>query len=173
MKNILLPIVMLIVAIGGNSTLNAQKGYKFGHINSQELLQLMPERIDAEKNLKEYAASLETELQTMEGELNTKYQTYLTKRDSLPQSIRAMREQELQSMQQRIQNFSMTAQEDIQQKESDLLQPIIDKAKNAIEAVGKENGFTYIFDLSMGSVLFHSADSEDITPLVKAKLGLQ
>jgi len=59
------------------------------------------------------------------------------------------------------------------QKESQLLQPIIEKADKAIKEVGKENGYTYIFDLSRGSVVYFSEVSEDVLPLVKKKLGIQ
>jgi outer membrane protein len=86
--------------------------------------------------------------------------------------IRQTKEKEIVDLQERLQNFQQTAQQDIQQKEAELWQPVIDKANNAIQEVGKENGFTYIFDVSAGVVLYFSPESIDVLPLVKTKLGI-
>ena len=72
-----------------------------------------------------------------------------------------------------IQDFQGAATENYKKKQADLLQPIIDKANQAIQSIGKEKGFTYIFDVSAGAVVFFSSDSEDVMPLVKAKLGIK
>ena len=87
--------------------------------------------------------------------------------------IRASKEQELQELQQRIQNFQQLAVDNLRSTEQELFQPIMDKALNAIKEVGKENGFTYVFDLSAGGILYFADNTEDILPLVKKKLGLQ
>ncbi|NQU81339.1 MAG: OmpH family outer membrane protein, partial [Bacteroidetes bacterium] len=72
-----------------------------------------------------------------------------------------------------IQEFTNNAQQELQQQEAQLIQPIVMKAENAIKDVAKENGFTYIFDLSRGAVIYFSEQSEDILPLVIKKLGLE
>ena len=76
-------------------------------------------------------------------------------------------------MQGRMQEFQMTAQQDYQQKEAELFQPIMDEAQNAIEKVAKANGFTYVFDLSAGGLVYFSEESVDILPLVKKELGIE
>jgi outer membrane protein len=53
-----------------------------------------------------------------------------------------------------------------------LLKPILEKIDVAVKAVGKEGGYTFIFDTSSGSMLF-ATESEDITSLVKTKLGMK
>ena len=75
--------------------------------------------------------------------------------------------------QQRLQAFQQTAQKDLSNKEGELLQPIIDKAKKAIDEVAAENNFTYVFDMSMGAILYHSEQSVDMLPLVLKKLGIK
>ena len=75
-------------------------------------------------------------------------------------------------MDQRIQTYQQSAQQRLQDKEKELLQPIIDRAKQAISDVAKENGYTYVFDTSAGALLYQQ-DSDDILPLVKKKLGLK
>ena len=102
-----------------------------------------------------------------------KYNDYLAKKDSLSDILVQTREKELQDLQTRIQNFQTSAQQDLQKKEQELLQPIIEKAKNAIQKVAKEKGYSYVFDTSVGALLYWPENSDDILPLVKKELGLQ
>ncbi|MEI3155732.1 MAG: OmpH family outer membrane protein [Odoribacter sp.] len=76
-------------------------------------------------------------------------------------------------MQQRIIRFQEIAVDNLDKEQKSLMQPIIDKAMNAIKAVGKENGFTYIYDMNGGAILYAADNTEDVLPLVKKKLGLQ
>ena len=85
--------------------------------------------------------------------------------------IRDNKIKEITDLEKRITEFQKTAQADLQKKEEKLLQPIIDKAKQAIDDVAKENNYTYVLDSSMGVVLY-SIESDDILPLVKKKLGI-
>ena len=171
MKNQLrFSIIAIILLIG---TTAVAQSFKFGHINSQELLQLMPERDSAQAVLETYAQQLENQLETMQVEYNNKVQNYLNEQENYTDLIRQTKEQELNDLNERIQGFQATAQQDLRRKESELIQPIITKAQNAVKAVGKENGFTYIFDIATGSVIYFSEKSEDVLPLVKRKLGIE
>jgi len=153
--------------------LYAQKtDLKFGHVNSNELLSLMPERATATTDLQAYGQMLQKEMEAMQTEYQTKVNAYVEKQATYSDLVKKSKETEIQEMQRRIQDFQATAQQDFQQKETELMQPIIDKAQAAIEKVGKENGFIYIFDLSNGSVAYFSAQSTDILPLVKKELGI-
>ena len=87
--------------------------------------------------------------------------------------IRTSKEQELQELRTRIQRFQETAMNELDKAQQSLMQPITEKAMNAIKEVAKENGYTYIFDLSAGPILYTSESSQDILPLVKKKLGIQ
>jgi len=171
MKKILTVAILLVATLLGSHTF-AQKQYKFGHIDSNQLLSLMPEREKAKVDLEKYAKQLETTLTAMQSEFERKYQDYVANADSLSPLIRQTKEGELGEMQQRIQKFQQTAQQDLSAKEGELLQPIIAKARDAINAVAEEGGYIYVFDIGTGVVLHHSADSEDILPLVKTKLGI-
>ena len=75
-------------------------------------------------------------------------------------------------LEQRISTFNQTASADLQQKQQELLTPVIDKIRKAIEEVGAENGFTYIFDMAAQSIIYQSPKANDVTPLVKKKLGI-
>ena len=88
--------------------------------------------------------------------------------------IKKNKEKEILDLQERIQAFQASAQESLQKKEQELTQPIIDKARQAVKDVAKENGFTYILNTAeaLGVVLFYD-NGDDIMPLVKKKLNLK
>ena len=166
----LLAISLFVVCVFTNG--NAQTKGKFAHIDSQALITSMPEKEEAQKKLQEEASALETELVAMQDEMQKKYKDYLAKKETLTDLVRQSKETELQDLQTRIQSFQTTAQEQLEKKEAELLQPIIDKAKKAIEDVAKEKGYIYVLDVSLGVILYFSSESEDILPLVKKKLGI-
>lgn len=168
MKTIKLLFVVATVLICTNSV--AQE-LKFGHVNIQKLVSEMPEKLEADKNLQAEAQKLDQTLTVMKEELDAKYTEYIEKRDSLPDLIRATKEKEIQEINQRMQSFQMQAQQTIQQKEQQLLKPIVEKVQKAIDTVGAENGFIYIFDVNSRVVLYHSDKSTDVEELVKAKLA--
>jgi outer membrane protein len=161
---------ILIMLVLGALALPAT-AQKFGHIDTQELLMAMPEREKAQEQLEAQATMYEEQLKGMQSELQRKYEDYLAKSETWPEAIRKTKEKELNQLQQGMQDFSQTAQQDLAKLEDDLLTPMIDRAREAIENVGKENGFTYIFDSSTGVTVYNGG--EDVTALVKTKLGLK
>lgn len=166
-------IFILFIVIGISTSTFAQAGLKLGHINSQELLQAMPENDSAQAKFEKVTKELQDQLEAMQVEFNKKYQDYVSKKDTYSELIRQTKETDLQQMNQRIQQFQANAEQDLQKQRTDIYKPILDKANKAVSEVAKENGFTYIFDLISGTVIFHSENSLDILPLVKKKLGLK
>lgn len=167
----LLKTAILLVVICFSTQVMSQAKLRFGHIDSNELLKIMPGKDSAQTKLQTFAKTLENQLKIMNAEFETKYQEYLTNEKTWTELIKADKQKELQGLQERIQNFQTQAQESLKEKETELLQPIIDKAKKAIEEVAKENAFTYIFDSGVG-VLLYDKGGEDILPLVKKKLNI-
>ena len=144
---------------------------KFGYIDSSELLSIMPEKKTAETVLQDFAKSLESQLSAMQGEYQASVQDYQTNEATYTDLVKQDKIAEIQGLEQRIQAFQQNAQNALQQKEQELLEPILSKARTAIEDVAKEGKFTYIFDSSMGSILY-AEESENIMALVKKELGL-
>jgi len=146
---------------------------KLGHINSQEILSLMPERTEIEKTLNDLQTQWENELLKMREEYYAKIKEFQDKQATMPESIKQARQSEIVEIEQRINTFNQTASSDLQKKQQELFTPVIDKVKKAINVVGSENNYTYIFDLSTQSIVYQSPKSNDVTPLVKKKLGLK
>ncbi len=150
----------------------AQKTIKLGHINSNDLMQIMPGRDSAQTVLQAEVQELETTLKTMQSEMEKRYNEYMENQSGWTELIRNTKQREIQDMGARIQEFQENAQKQLQQREQELLKPIIDRAKKAIEDVAAEGGYSYVFDSGV-SALLYSPESDDIMPLVKKKLGLK
>ena len=164
-------LITLVVLVAGLTNLQAQT-LKFGHVNSADLIQMMPETKVADSAQVKYRKSLEEQMKTMTAEYQNKLNDYQSKAGTMQDAIKATKEKELSDLGDRIQDFQQTAQESIQKKKEELYGPILKKAEDAIKAVAKEKGYSYIFDTSAGVVL-HAQESDNIMPLVKAKLGIK
>lgn len=165
-------ILLFAAMLAFSASAFAQKTVKLGHINSSDLMQIMPGKDSAQSAFEAEVKILEGELKAMQDELEKKLNDYRERKSQMTELIRTTKEQELNDLDQRIQVYQQNAQKKLQEKEAELLQPIIDRAKQAISDVAKENGYTYIFDTSAGAVLYQQ-DSDDILNLVKKKLGLK
>ena len=162
-----------IALVGGAVILNSYSvsAQKIAHINLDSLISIMPESKTAQNKVQEYAKSLEEQVTMMQGELKTKYDDYQLKMKDMPEVVRASKEKELNDLNQRLQDFQQTAQTDYQKKSGELSKPVYEKAKKAVDAVAKENGFKYVLDTSTGLVIY-SEPTEDIIGLVIKKLGI-
>lgn len=172
MKTIRKGFLLLTVALLFSGISFAQGTLKFGYIDSQKLMSEMPATDSAQAQLKNFEQQLQTQMQAMGQEYKSKVQAYQNNVGTMSDLIKQTKEQEISDLQQRIQDFQNSASTDIQKKQQQLFQPIIQKVKNAIDAVGKEYHYTYIFDVSQGVVLYY-ANGDNIMPLVKKKLGLK
>lgn len=170
MKTIKIMLLMTVVIF--STTAFAQKTQKTGYINSNDLMTAMPERTEVQKELEEYANQLKVTMDAMRKEYETKIAEFQSKQDVMTDVIKETKVKEITDLEKRIGEFQQTAEADLQKKEQELLQPIIDKAKNAINDVAKENGYTEISDSSVGVILYYD-EKFDILPLVKKKLGIE
>lgn len=142
---------------------------KFGHINAQEIVALMPETKQAEIELQNFAKTLENQLGNMQAEIQQSVQEYQANESTYTDLVKQDKEAEITALQQRIQTFQQNAEQSYQAKEQELLIPIDKKVRDAISDVANIGGFTYIFT---SQILYYSKDSNDISLLVKKKLGI-
>jgi len=163
-------ILCAICAICGFTTANAQK---FGHVNSQEIIQVMPEFTKARTDIETLTKQYEADLQSMQDELKKKSEAYEKEQATLPANIKQRREQELQEMYQKIQQSYEDNRQALAKEQSEKMQAITTKVLDAIKAVGQAGGYVYIMDLSGGIPYISTTLSTDVTPQVKAKLGLK
>ncbi|MDR1459168.1 MAG: OmpH family outer membrane protein [Bacteroidales bacterium] len=161
---------LAVIFLGFN--LSAQTKIKLAHVNSNDLMMMMPGVDTARKAIEDYAKQLEEEMKAMYTEYEKKTTDFQNNQATMSQSLQQIKLKELQELQARIQSFEEQAQTELQTKQEELLKPLVDKAKAAIGEVAKENGYTYVFDSSLG-VLLYSDESDNIIELVKKKLGIK
>lgn len=176
MKNLLrIGLVAAGLFFAGN-VVNAQQ--KFGHINSADLLQSMPEMKTADASFQTYAKAKQTSLELMGAERQKLVTTYEEKYKTLSEANKAALEKELttlvtsiQDMEKRITDSQEKAQEELTAKRTELYQPVFKKAEDAVKVVAKEKGFAYVFDVSQPGVVYFDG-GEDLLVAVKTKLGI-
>ncbi len=165
----------LFLLIGLSTALTAQNStYKYGHINLGNLLEELPQTAEAEAKLRVLADSLNRQDSLLTADFQAAYFRLKKEYDEgmlTPVQVQ-QRQAELEKQRSDIQAFEENAQRMIETKRSELLEPIIRRVNEAIQAVAKREGYAMIFDIGSGALLF-AIETIDITPLVRKELGLQ
>ncbi len=156
-----------------HQTLFAQKQLKIGHVNVVEIVSLLPESDSAQLLLEKDTKELELMLEEMQVELNNLVNDYETNQENYSDLIRKTKESEIMGMREKIFNFQQNANQQLQERNYELLQPIYEKVQKAINNVAARGGFTYILDISKGSVVFTAPDSQNLNALVLEELGVE
>lgn len=159
---------LIILATGFLSTAKAQK---IAHLSFDSLISSMPETKTATDAAQIYLKGLEQEIAAMQTELETNYKDYLEKEAGMADLVKKNKQEALNQLQNRIQEFKTQAGQDYQRKQAELTNPIVAKAKKGIDMVAKEAGYKYVFDTSPQSAsVLYSESSDNIFALVKKKL---
>ncbi|WP_418264789.1 OmpH family outer membrane protein [Flavobacterium faecale] len=165
MKQIKTLLIAAIFILGANQTINAQA--KTAHVNVSEIMSKMPAMLDAQKQLEKLSGTYDADYKKMVEEYQSKLKKYEAESATVTDAVNGDRSKEVQDMQKRIVDFRDNAQKELQQKESDIVQPLMEKVRASIQKVGKAKGYQYILD---GSTLL-LADGPDVTADVKKDLG--
>ncbi|NDV67827.1 OmpH family outer membrane protein [Dysgonomonas sp. 25] len=152
--------------------LSAQTAQQIAFVNSNEILNALPEKVKASEQLNELNNNYKSELKTMQADYNKKYSDFISYQTSMADNIRLRRMQELYELEKNINNFMKVAQEDVGTQEKELYIPLRQRVKDAIYQVGVEQGYICVYDLANPTIIFVTPDAVDITPLVKKKLGI-
>ena len=164
---------IFLLALLTSALLSAQNAPKYGHMNLGNLLELLPDTKKANDELKVFADQLSAKDDSMGRALQAGAELLQKEYDAggLTPLQAQTRQAELQKQQEALQKFEEEANIMVSAKREELLRPILTKIDEAIKGVAQENGYAMIFDTSSGSMLFAN-ETDDVTALVKAKLGL-
>ncbi len=168
MKQFKTLLFAIALTIGTLSFTQAQS--KVAHINTQDLIAAMPEMKAAQSEMEKLGKTYEADIKSMVTEYQNKMKQYEAEVSTKTNEENAKRATEVQTMQQNIQQFQGTAQQQMQQKEVDLLKPITEKAKTAILKVARAQGFDYVLDSTIGGGVIMS-DGKNLLDDVKKELG--
>ena len=154
--------LFLMLMLCAPMTLFAQK---FGHLDSQALLQSLPEATAVQSKLEAKGKEYQKQLEDMQAELQRQAQAYDKTKSTMNATKQAETEKNLQDMYNKIQK----AFNEEQQKQ---LGPVLEKVRNAIAAVAKAGNYVYIMEKAAGQPLYiNEALSKDVTAEVKAQLA--
>ncbi|HRL71312.1 MAG TPA: OmpH family outer membrane protein [Flavobacterium sp.] len=165
MKQIKTLLIAAMLVLGANQTINAQT--KTAHVDVSEIMTKMPAMLDAQKQLDKLSTTYDGEYKKMVEEYQGKLKKYEAEAATVTEAVNGDRSKEVQDMQKRIVDYRDNAQKELQQKESDIVKPIMEKVRASIQKVGKAKGFQYVLD---GSTLL-LADGTNLTADVKKDLG--
>ena len=157
-------VIAAIVFLGANQ-ISAQT--KTAHVDVNEIMAKMPAMLDAQKQLEKLSATYDADYKKMVEEYQAKLKKYEAEAATVTEAVNGERSKEVQDMQKRIVDFRDNAQKELQQKESDIVKPLMEKVRASIQKVGKAKGFQYVLD---GASLL-LADGTNITVDVKKDLG--
>ncbi len=163
---VILTIVMAAVAV--------QAQTKVGHINSSELIEAMPEADSIQKKLAKEQEQWKKILEEKDQDMRAKYAAFMeiSEDPSVSNTMKEIKMQEVENLQKQYQELQQRANQELQNMQEVLLEPLLAKVKNAIAEVAKANGYAYVMETSEGSGVIYSDTKYDLLPLVKAKLGL-
>lgn len=162
-------IRLLIAALLCVSPLFAQAQYKFGHLNSEAFLGSMPEVSEIQKTLDAESAKVESQLTVLQEDFKKMQDEFEKNSQTMNDQQKAQSANELQETYQKIQSYIQLSRQQLQTKSQELYAPLLQKVRAAVEEVGLENNFIYIFE-QQGAALYNSSKSIDVSDLVKAKL---
>lgn len=161
--------ILLAIAILLPFTCAAQA--KFGVVNTQEIIQALPETAAAQSTLEQASKKYEEELKKLQDEMQKAYTEYQNLPADTPESIKERRIQSIQELDQRAQQFRTTASEDLQKQQQQLLAPIQERIQKAIQQVGDAGAYTMIFETIVP--VYVGTGAEDVTAKVKTNLGIK
>ena len=164
-------LLVVLFLITGISSSFAQSNKKLGHVDFAALYGMMPGLDSVRAQFEDYNKSVQEQFAAMQTELENKFMDYQANVDGMSEIIRATKEAEINDLKERLDAFEIQATQDLQNKEMELTSPIIEEARKAVEEVAKEKGYTYVFNSTEG-LLLYATPSDDISDLVKVKLGI-
>ena len=167
MKKLLIVAGMMAMGI---YSVSAQT--KIAFIETDELIGAMPEAAKVDAELKEYQASLVQQGQDMGKDADEKASAFVKDSLKMTPTMKEIKKTEILKLYQEVQNWNQIAQDKYNQKAQEKIAPVRQKALDAITAIAKERGYTYVIDAST-SVLLVKPTSDDLMPFVKAKLGIK
>lgn len=164
MKKTIKYVVVACIMIAGQGI----KAQKLGHVNSQVIMQELPDYESARKDLESFNSDLTKELEMYQKLIVEFAQDYEQNKNGMSEDTRKRKETDLMERQQNYEKKAYEAQTSLQQKEQELLQQIMIKVNTAVKDVAEKEGYDYVYEVT--TLLY--AGGEDISDMVRKKLGI-
>ena len=158
-------VYMMVPAVAQQS-----QAVRFGHVDFNAIVEAMPETKAADQAVENRSKELEAEMERMYNELELLFQEYQQNAAGYSAQMRSSKENQITAKQNQLAEKEQAIEEELQKLWSDRMEVVYDKVNKAIDAVARENGYLYIFDSR--SIRFAMQPGNDITSLVKRRLGV-
>ena len=166
MKNFLSIGLVMIALLAFNPFLSAQS--KSGYISIDEVVQLMPEYKKSMADIAQFDSALQINYGETLKELNRQDSIFKADSVKMGNAVKIANKEKMKKLLVELQGFEQSYQQQMQQKQEELMAPVAQKANQLISEVAKANGYAYVF---RKEALIVSPEGDDILPLVKKKLG--
>ena len=162
-----------ILAIAAMALLTlAASAQKLGRVNFTELYQLAPEADAAREQITAMQNEAQETFSSMVEEYQSKATQFQQKSATWTAAIKDAKQKELVDIETRIQEFQQTISQELQQKQAELMNPIMEKAQKAVQDLAKAQGIVAVFD-SGSALYFDEAAVVDLTPAARKSLGIK
>lgn len=162
---------ILLAALVAIPMLVSAQTIKIGVIDTQALIRELPAYKEAESKISVISKKYEDEYTALRAEAQKKFEEFNAMPEDTPKAVKDRRAKELDDFAQKLQEFEQMAQADLQKQQQEIMSPVISNVQQAIQSIGKEGNFTMIQEAA--ALLYYGAPAEDITPLVKTRLGVK
>ncbi len=166
MKNFLSIGLVMIALLAFNPFVSAQS--KTGYISIDEVVQLMPEYKKSMADIAQFDSALQINYGETLKELNRQDSIFKADSVKMGNAVKIANKEKMKKLLVELQGFEQSYQQQMQQKQEELMAPVAQKANQLISEVAKANGYAYVF---RKEALIVSPEGDDILPLVKKKLG--
>ena len=169
MKKLLAFVLFLLVVC----MVPASSQVKIAYFNSDAIMKQLPDAQDAQKQLDQFVADWQQELNKMQDEWKKKFDEYDKRKLIMTEQRRADAERELRDMDQKIVDFrtqKFGQNGELFNKQNELMKPVQDRVFKAVQDVAREDGYDYVFDKSGDILLMYANEKYDLTQKVFAKL---
>jgi len=166
-------VMFLTILTMGSAFAQAQK---FAYVNSETILEKMPEYIAAKKQIEQITTQYQSTIEAEAKKLDQMYQTYMAEKSRLNDSQRQQREKEIIDKEDAVKELqrSYFGQEGTVTKRTEtLIQPIKDKVQRAIDTLAIEGGYAVIFDIAAAPGFIYTNSAYDLSSRVLEKLGIR
>ncbi|MEW5799856.1 MAG: OmpH family outer membrane protein [Bacteroidota bacterium] len=146
---------------------------KIAYINSQSIMEQLPEAQDAQKQLDALTQEWQSELTKMAADIQRKVDEYDKRKLIMTDKRRADVETELRDLDKKLvdyRNQKFGTNGELFTKQNELMKPIQEKIFKAVKDVADAEGYDYVVDRSSSTLLLYANAKHDLTQKVLEKV---
>ena len=171
LRSLLLTAAVVCCSVIANAQIGGQK---FAYVDSDYILNNIPEYADAQEELNAMSTQWQNEVKAVYDKVSEMYKKYQTEMVLLSEDQKRAREQEIINKEQEAKNLQMQyfgAEGQLYQKREELVQPIQEKIYNALTELSQTKGYTFVFDMASGTSILYASEKVDISDDVLDQLS--